>query len=1188
MKKILKLALAIAAAVFVGNAAVAEEEGSTSSVTVEKSIAPTDKNNATIRIVSNVKFSDTIKTNKILLVGSLCDSHGLLAKTVRGTVNKLVEKGSVDWNFFSLGTQTGANVEAKKGVHNSQQMGVELKAGTRTDVSTGKTAPDENSTTWPYADEADDYEWKNQNNQRGYLPHSSHKVLKEMLTAVDNAIKGATEPVEGDPDYIVLEFDGSRIGEHYNANATLEDRVAKKLAWYYNNKRVIWIVDNKASGEKEPFYDEYYRPSSAFLWSNDEKHTMKVAQWEGLVALLDPVTYTNNVTGARYADKMTWSGITADDNDGPSDGTIWAAHSNKLQTNYTDLDAIKQLIEDAMKEPIYTAKASDTAASFGGALAIKGDTDISVYKWTGKSAPEAPSKDAYIADATPAANWSKITDKNEAKVSRDDNQVNVALSNLVNNSWYKLEINVKATDDLVKNAVNTKDPDEAKLWKLSEDGKTYEINPNKGDAKFTLYRDAQDGQGPQEWTSGSGAALNTWDIDRTQGKGEVVSVTKAYDGVATNIVETSLDPALADGDKIEYSCDAAHAIWTTKNPTFTDVTPGQTSVWYRVSYADPLYMGFTNTAGYVCITQRVITVKAQDATKTYGEKDPDFTCTTNGTLVGKDKLTGALGRETGDDNNVGDHAIIATKEFGVSKNYAVYFEKGTLTITRATINGYDNGTKEAKTPAWAWAEPVTIITNDTPVGDGQLIKVTTKMLEKSDSPTLTYSVDGGSTWLEESDARAQLKDLCYEKKVWCKVECDNYYSTNVWAYVTIKERITEVDKEAAGEWATKGSSKTEKTDDALMAIAKDISKDRTGWITADVKLAIVNPTAGSADDNVDKAKKAFEKAHSSMELIDAKAVVVNLMYVETTSSGEMQPEPVTDASNNKPVQFKVAFADTDNLKAIYHCHGTSVKEMKKVSKFSSSTAFPGEYIVGDGEVTLQMGQFSTLVFITADAGGCDRLYCAYAYRVKLAGKTVTGKEVTKGTVGACDYESNCWAKPTSYRVTGYIFNASLTEPAECEECECNAFDNIQTVFWTADRKQTFADDEVTFDVFDVLRNGGFKNKAQLCIKIGENVKLAGFGAFNPKTQKLKSANGFFAGVLAAPTCETYDGETCEFGTKLAQVFAPCALTDPVPSEAAIVYGRWTMTYRADKVRQIEKDNNYDCLYPTGFDGVWPF
>ena len=135
--KTIKSVLIGALVALLGSSAWAED-ANTPSVTLEKSIASTDKTNATIRIVSNVKFSDVVHTNKILLVGSLCDSHGLLAKTVRGTVNELVKKGSVDWNFFSLGNGQTEGVDAKKGVHNSQQMGVELKAGEQTN----KKAPD--------------------------------------------------------------------------------------------------------------------------------------------------------------------------------------------------------------------------------------------------------------------------------------------------------------------------------------------------------------------------------------------------------------------------------------------------------------------------------------------------------------------------------------------------------------------------------------------------------------------------------------------------------------------------------------------------------------------------------------------------------------------------------------------------------------------------------------------------------------------------------------------------------------------------------------------------------------------------------------------------------------------------------------------------------------------------------------
>ncbi len=214
---------------------------------------------------------------------------------------------------------------------------------------------------------------------------------------------------------------------------------------------------------------------------------------------------------------------------------------------------------------------------------------------------------------------------------------------------------------------------------------------------------------------------------------------------------------------------------------------------------------------------------------------------------------------------------------------------------------------------------------------------------------------------------------------------------------------------------------------------------------------------------------------------------------------------------------------------------------------------------------------------------CDTpVKCAFAYRIKLAGKTVVGKAKTTGSEKTCDLVNGCWAKPASYRLAGYIWGATeMDGEDDCAECLCNDFSENTAIFWDANKDQQFADvTSVTFDTLDILRNGGLKNKAQIAFKLGD-LQLAGFGVFNPVSKKLKSANGFFAGVLAAPTCGKL-GEDCEWGTTPAQVFEPCALTEPVNSEAAIVYGRWTMTYKADKVRQIEKDNNFGCLYPTGF------
>ena len=217
---------------------------------------------------------------------------------------------------------------------------------------------------------------------------------------------------------------------------------------------------------------------------------------------------------------------------------------------------------------------------------------------------------------------------------------------------------------------------------------------------------------------------------------------------------------------------------------------------------------------------------------------------------------------------------------------------------------------------------------------------------------------------------------------------------------------------------------------------------------------------------------------------------------------------------------------------------------------------------------------------------CDTpVDCAFAYRIKLAGKTVTGKQSSKVfDQKACDYTSDCWAKPASLRIAGYIWGATTKDGEDdCAECTCNSFADNKAIFWDADKVQTLADvTTVTFDTFDILRNGGLKNKAQIAFKLGD-VQLAGFGVYNPKTQKLKSANGFFAGTLAAPKCSTYDEKTCEYGSSPAKVFTLCALDgDAVEAAAAIAYGRWSMTYKADKVAAYSKNGDEGIFKPAAF------
>ena len=208
---------------------------------------------------------------------------------------------------------------------------------------------------------------------------------------------------------------------------------------------------------------------------------------------------------------------------------------------------------------------------------------------------------------------------------------------------------------------------------------------------------------------------------------------------------------------------------------------------------------------------------------------------------------------------------------------------------------------------------------------------------------------------------------------------------------------------------------------------------------------------------------------------------------------------------------------------------------------------------------------------------CDVASCALAYRMKLAGKTVKGKAIAAKS--ECD-AAQCWAKPASLRIAGYLYSQEA-KAAECDACECVTPDAlVPGKFWDENKNEVeFAP---AIDLFEILRNSGLKNKAQIHLTAG-TINLAGFAVYNPETLKIKSASGFFAGKIdGAPQCGTYDAKTCEYGNVDSYVYAPCTL-EAAPATAAIAYGRWSLTYKADKVALLKKGAKpEEILVPTGF------
>ena len=144
----------------------------------------------------------------------------------------------------------------------------------------------------------------------------------------------------------------------------------------------------------------------------------------------------------------------------------------------------------------------------------------------------------------------------------------------------------------------------------------------------------------------------------------------------------------------------------------------------------------TYSGALLTITQRPITVTADDKSKEYGSNDPalSFTVTT-GSLVSGDSLTGSMTRASG--SSVGSYAI--SQGTLANANYSITFVTGTLTITQRAITvTADDLTKVygSTDPSLTWA-----ITTGSLVGSDQLSGLLTRA---SGSSVGSYAISQGA------------------------------------------------------------------------------------------------------------------------------------------------------------------------------------------------------------------------------------------------------------------------------------------------------------------------------------------------------------------------------------------------------------------------------------------------------------
>ena len=148
-----------------------------------------------------------------------------------------------------------------------------------------------------------------------------------------------------------------------------------------------------------------------------------------------------------------------------------------------------------------------------------------------------------------------------------------------------------------------------------------------------------------------------------------------YDG-AYHTVNAS---ALPEGATAEYSTDDGKT-WSTAAPEIKDA--GTLDVAYRVM------IGGATVEGQVTleVKPRAITVTAQNASKTYGEKDPVFEWSvTAGELVKDETLELEIEREDSDDVRDGGYKLQLTQPEGANPNHEITFVDGMFTINQRLL-----------------------------------------------------------------------------------------------------------------------------------------------------------------------------------------------------------------------------------------------------------------------------------------------------------------------------------------------------------------------------------------------------------------------------------------------------------------------------------------------------------------------
>ena len=320
------------------------------------------------------------------------------------------------------------------------------------------------------------------------------------------------------------------------------------------------------------------------------------------------------------------------------------------------------------------------------------------------------------------------------------------------------------------------------------------------------------------------------------------------------------------------------------SPTIANVSDSVLTVKFQATH--PNYTTVTGEAK-VTITPKEVTITVDDKNKVFGDDDPEFTGTVEGLVAEGDLGTIIYIRTNTSVEDVGNYPNVLDTQYTTNSNYNVTVDKGDFEITPATgldlaITNFGGMYDSA---------PHGILVNNTIDGD-----------------VVSYSTDGGETWITTNPAYTNVGNYAVD----VKVENPNYAERTGSGTVVITTRPITITADSN----TKIYNGSPLTDSGYSITSGSLAMDETlEAVTVTGSQTIVGSSANVASAAIIKDGEVTTTSNYSISYVAGVLTVTrasNPPRDRDDDDEEIIEEPIPEAVLNREDHFQYIQGYPDN------------------------------------------------------------------------------------------------------------------------------------------------------------------------------------------------------------------------------------------------------------------------------------